>query len=245
MILKRIYSLPLPYTNYEKMGEYKLANRILCLGRYWVGPNKQKDYKIGSEITKEILIKSAKKIIRMSQQDLISAWKKKWKDHHVCIWLIEALLANPDLEVQVVVSPLDAASGAYGDQYSFGSGSQRTMDLIRYYMTHDVDTDKLIHDPDGKIASAIKRIKIAPLYYTDLVDEANQLEGVSYKWPDAAESSYTATLKYPSLSVRPPSKGDIGSAAMACIRGSGYVYPKVPQHQGIMQRSQLSMMRFI
>lgn len=224
---EQLFALPQPYQGYGHMEEYKVADRTLCVGKYWIGPSRENDFKVGSEIMKETLIKGAKKIIRMSQQDLISAWKKEWEDHHVCVWLIEALLANSDLEVQVIVSPLDAAAGESGDQYSFGSGSQRTMDLIRYYMTHDVKTDDLIPDSDGKIASALNRITIAPLYFTDLVDLNHQVEGVNYKWPNATESSYTATLKQPSLTARPPSKGVIGSTAMACIDGSGYIYPKV------------------
>lgn len=227
-----LFNLPQPYNTYASMDEYKLANSSLCLGKYWVGPNRDNDFKIGSEIMKETLIKSAKKIIRMSQQDLVSAWKKQWNDHHVCIWLIEALLANPDLEVQIIVSPLDASAGASGDQYSFGSGSQRTMDLIRYYMNHNVDTDELIPDPDGKKANALTRIKISPLYFTDKVDEDHQLEGVNYKWVNVAESAYTATLQQKPLTVRTPSKGNIGSSAMSVIDGSGYIYSKVSPAPG-------------
>ncbi|WP_345829024.1 phospholipase [Erwinia sp. HDF1-3R] len=227
-----LFELPQPYTTYTNINEYRLADRVLCLGKYWTGPNNDDDFKIGAEVMKETLIKGAKKIIRMSQQDLISAWKNNWKEHHVCIWLIEALLANPELEVQVIVSPLDASAGSSGDQYSFGSGSQRTMDLFRYYMTHDVETDKLIPDPDAKIASALTRIKIAPLYFTDKVDKNHQLEGVNYKWPDAPENSYTATLKRPPLTVQPPSKGNIGSSAMALIHASGFFYPKVTPAPG-------------
>ncbi|UDN35095.1 hypothetical protein [Proteus sp. NMG38-2] len=61
-------------------------------GKYWEGPDMRTDYKKGSEKMKEYLIKNAKKKIRMSQQDVVSAWKKIWKDHPVCHWIIEALL---------------------------------------------------------------------------------------------------------------------------------------------------------
>ncbi|MDN8683044.1 hypothetical protein Q0M91_14600, partial [Staphylococcus aureus] len=67
------------------------TDRIFSVGKYWEGPDMRVDYKKGSEKMKEYLIKNAKKKIRMSQQDVVSAWKKKWKDHPVCHWIIEAL----------------------------------------------------------------------------------------------------------------------------------------------------------
>ncbi|MDR5611900.1 MAG: hypothetical protein RAM36_02360, partial [Arsenophonus sp.] len=122
------------------------------------------DYHHGSEIMKEHLIKNARYMIRISQQDLISAWKKRWVDHTVCRWLIEALLANKSLQLHVVVSPLDAAAGAAGDQYSFGSGAERTFELLKYYITHDLDTDELLSDENGDRADALKRVLIAPFF---------------------------------------------------------------------------------
>lgn len=81
---------------------------------------------------------------------------KKWKDHFTCNWIIEALLENKDLHIHVVVSALDAAAGAAGDQYSFGSGAERTYELFKYYLTHDIDTDEVLDDPDGSRADALK-----------------------------------------------------------------------------------------
>lgn len=141
-------------SEYENMEEYKKADRVLSVGKYWTGPNMEHDYQRGSEIMKEQLIKNAKRIIRISQQDLVSAWKKKWKDHFTCNWIIEALLENKDLHIHVVVSALDAAAGAAGDQYSFGSGAERTYELFKYYLTHDIDTDEVLDDPDGSRADA-------------------------------------------------------------------------------------------
>ncbi|HGJ5884322.1 hypothetical protein [Arsenophonus sp.] len=103
----------------------------MSVGKYWTGPNMNTDYHHGSEIMKEHLIKNARYMIRISQQDLISAWKKRWVDHTVCRWLIEALLAHKSLQLHVIVSPLDAAAGAAGDQYSFGSGAERTFELLK------------------------------------------------------------------------------------------------------------------
>ncbi len=217
---------------YDGMKEYKRAERILSLGKYWTGPNLEKDYHLASEIMKEQLIKGAKRCIRVSQQDLVSAWKKRWKDHNVCDWIIEALLANKTLQVEVVVSALDAAAGAAGDQYSFGSGAERTFELIKYYMTHNVDTDQKLDDKDGSRAEALKRIRVAPFYFTDKVPEDKTIEGTTYQWPDLDHSAYTATLKEEPLSNKPPRKGIIGSALMAAIKGSGYFYPKVPAAPG-------------
>lgn len=213
---------------YAQMERYKKADRILAIGKYWTGSSVENDYQRGSEIMKEQLIKNAKRIIRLSQQDLVSAWKKRWKDHFTCHWIIEALLANKELQVQVVVSALDAAAGSAGDQYSFGSGAQRTFELFKYYLMHNVDTDELLEDRDGSRADALKRILIAPFFYTDKISKDQTVEGETYKWPDLDPSAYTATLKQPPLSQKPPHKGIIGSSLMSTIQGSGLVYPKVP-----------------
>jgi murine toxin len=181
---------------------------------------------------KSTLIKGAKKSLKMSQMDLVSAWKKYWKDHVVCQWVLEALLANPDLKVQIVVSPLDAGAGAEGDQYSFGSGAVRTYALMEYYMTHEVATDKPIPDPRGDRNAALNRLEIAPLYYTDKVPKSATIEGETYKWPNLSPEGYTATLKQPPLSQEPPKEGVIGSAARSVLNASGYIYDKVPSAPG-------------
>lgn len=220
------------YNTYDKFQDYKQATRMLSVGKYWSGPNLQTDYQKASELMKEQLIKNANRTIRMSQMDLISAWKKNWSDHVVCQWLIEALLANKNLTVQVVVSPLDAGAGAEGDQYSFGSGASRTFDLIKYYMTHDVNSDAPLDDRDGSRAAALKRLHIAPFYYTDQVPANQTTEGTTYKWPNLPKEGYTATLKQPPLSQKPPRQGVIGSAALSVINASGYIYNKVPSAPG-------------
>ncbi|WP_300320092.1 phospholipase [Accumulibacter sp.] len=219
------------YESYQYFDEYKQATRVLSLGKYWTGPE-GKDFQQASELMKEQLIKGAKKTIRMSQMDLVSAWKKNWSDHVVCHWLLEALLANPELEVQVVVSPLDAGAGAEGDQYSFGSGAVRTYALMNYYMTHEVATDRPLPDSDGRRKNALERLTIAPLYYTDKVPSDQQVEGGTYQWPRLSAEGYTATLKQPPLSEKPPKKGVIGSAARAVINASGYIYDRVPSAPG-------------
>lgn len=212
--------------------QYKPCHRILTVGKYWIGPNPETDYLRGSDLMKEFVIKNAKKKIRMSQQDIVSAWKKQWSNHHVCRWLIEALLANPELELEIVVSPLDASAGAYGDQYSFGSGAKRTFDLLRYYLTHDVATDEILPDPGGKRLAAIRRIKVAPFFFTDKVPESLSVEGETYKWPGADKSSYTATLREPPLSEQPPKQGLIGHPLKALLKASGLFYPKVAPAPG-------------
>jgi murine toxin len=219
------------YTRYDQFEQYRLATGVLAVGKYWTG-SAIENFQRASEVMKERLIKGANHSIRMSQMDLISAWKKNWSDHHVCQWLIEALLANKDLTVQVVVSPLDAGAGAEGDQYSFGSGASRTFDLIEYYMTHDAQTDRVLDDPDGARAEALQRLFVAPMYYTDLVPEELTVEGETYHWPDLPVEGYTATLKQPPIDEYPPAKGVIGSAAWSVINASGYVYERVPSAPG-------------
>lgn len=218
------------YNSYAKLPEYKKATRILSVGKYWTGSSPETDYQKASEVMKEVLIKGAKRILRLSQMDLVSAWKKKWSSHVVCHWLMDALLANKDLIVQVVVSPLDAGAGAEGDQYSFGSGACRTFELIKYYMTHDVDTDAELADAAERVR-ALDRLHIAPLYFTD-VPKGRTIEGETYKWPNLTPAGYTATLKQPPLDERPPEKGVIGDAQEAVKMASGLVYPKVPSAPG-------------
>lgn len=220
------------YNTYQKFSDYKLATRILTLGKYWDGPAGTTDFKKASELMKEKLIKTARHTIRMSQMDLVSAWKKNWSDHMVCQWVLEALLANDNLEVQIVVSPLDAGAGALGDQYSFGSGASRTFELLEYYMTHDVATDSLLDDSDGLLAEALARLYVAPFFFTDQVPAEKTTEGETYKWPNLSAEGYTATLKQKPLSEKPPNKGVIGSAAMSVLNVSGYIYDKVESAPG-------------
>ena len=230
-LAKDVFPVRTTYINYDKFEEYKLASRMLSVGKYWVGP-KDADYQKGSEVMKEKLIKGAQRKICMSQMDLISAWKKNWSDHVVCQWIMDALRANTNLTVEVVVSPLDAGAGAEGDQYSFGSGAGRTFDLIKYYMTHDAASDAVLDDRDGARAKALKRIRVAPFYFTDQVPADRNVEGSTYKWPELPSEGKTASLKQPPLSARPPRNGVIGSAAMSVINASGYIYDKVPSAPG-------------
>lgn len=223
------------YNTWDAFDEYTRATRMFSVGKYWTGPYRETDYKKGSELMKQSLILGATRTIKMSQMDLVSAWKKNWSDHVVCQWIIQALLANPRLTVQAVVSPLDAGAGAEGDQYSFGSGAVRTFDLIEYYMTHAID-DTLLPDPDGARADALRRLFIAPLYFTDIDKDGGPIgdlvEGTTYKWPDLTPEGYTATLKAPSLDQNPPNNGIIGQPLHSVFNASGYIYPKVESAPG-------------
>ncbi|KIF52732.1 phospholipase D [Vibrio owensii] len=220
------------YNSYDKLESYKKSERILTVGKYWTGLNRDTDFKIGSEIMKKNLILNAKHIIRMSQQDVISAWKKNWKDHVVCHWIIDALLQNEKLTVQIVVSPLDAGAGVEGDQYSFGSGAIRTFGLMEYYMTHDVHTDQQFDDSDGKRRNALSRLFIAPFFFTDKVPEDKRVEGETYKWPDLPEEGKTATLKALPLSEDPPAQGMIGHPFWTTVSASGFFYGAVDSAPG-------------
>ncbi|WP_338866500.1 hypothetical protein [Myxococcus stipitatus] len=215
---------------YAGLDEYKRASRVLSIGKHWSGPEMEQDYEKASEIMKEVLIRGATSTLRLSQMDLVSAWKKKWSSHVVCHWIMEALIANPKLEVQVVVSPLDAGAGAEGDQYSFGSGACRTFELFQYYMAHTVDTDARRPDAEARLA-ALSRLHIAPFYYTNVPREMTR-EGETYFWPSLSQEGFTATLKQPSLAIEPPVKGIIGSAVLSVKKASGAIFPKVPSAPG-------------
>lgn len=84
------------YHRYEKLQDYKLASCILSVGKHWNGPCKASNYQKGSELMKRQLMKNAKRVIRMSQMDLISSWKPQWSAHVVCHWLIEAYVVGSD-----------------------------------------------------------------------------------------------------------------------------------------------------
>ncbi|SFD34763.1 phospholipase [Pseudoalteromonas denitrificans] len=219
---KGVFPIRIKHTDYEDAAKYKLATRMLSIGKYWTGPSMTTEYQKAAEIMKAHLIKNAKHSICMSQMDLISAWKKRWSDHVVCHWLMDALLANPDLVVKVVVSPLDAGAGAQGDQYSFGSGACRTYELIDYYMKHQVDTDAPISDTTGERAKALERLHISPFFYTDQVPDMMTTEGETYKWPGLSAEGKTASIKQPPLSKVPPKKGIIGSAYQAVLKAGGF-----------------------
>jgi murine toxin len=220
------------YNTYDKFDEYKKATRMLSVGKYWVGLNKDTDFLKGSELMKKNLIMNATSSIRMSQMDLISAWKKNWSDHVVCHWIIDSLLLNKYLKVEIVVSPLDAGAGAEGDQYSFGSGARRTFELMEYYMMHEVDTDAPISDPTGERINALKRLFVAPLFYTDQVPANKLVEGDTYKWPDLTEAGHTLTLKQPPLSEQPPVAGIIGHPARAVADAGGFARAAVESAPG-------------
>ncbi|WP_206367935.1 phospholipase D-like domain-containing protein [Sphingobacterium chungjuense] len=220
------------YDSYDKIEEYKEATRMLTVGKYWDGPDYFENYQQASELMKELLIRGAKRIIRISQMDLISAWKSRWSQHLVCNWILEALLANKNLEVQIVVSPLDAGAGVAGDQYSFGSGASRTFELLKYYMTHDIESDEPFADPEGVRVEALKRLHVAPFFYTDQVPVDKTTEGSTYKWPDLTEEGKTATLKQRPLSEVPPDRDKINSAFMSVVRASGFFYTQVESAPG-------------
>ncbi|MEO1672284.1 MAG: phospholipase [Cyanobacteria bacterium J06631_2] len=225
------------YEEYDQLDEYKLADRIFSVGKYWKGENREDDYQKASEIMKEELITGAEHSIKMSQMDLISAWKKNWSDHVVCQWLIDALYSNtnPNFEVQIVVSPLDAGAGAEGDQYSFGSGAGRTFDLIKYYMTHKINDEE--YEDIAARTAALKKLHIAPLYFTnefnndafEKLQKSEIIEGDTYKWPDLTEEGYTQTIQQPPLftpipprNKKLPKKGVIGSAAISVFNASPF-----------------------
>jgi murine toxin len=226
-----VFQERITYETYDQFLTYKKASRILSVGKYWSGPNFDTDFKRGSELMKRHLILNAKRIIRISQMDLVSAWKKNWSDHVVCHWIMEALLNNRYLHIQAVVSPLNAGAGAEGDQYSFGSGASRTFELIKYYMFHNIN-DTPIPDPIGLRKNALQRLFVRPLCFTDQVPLHMREEGTTYHWPDLTEEGKTATLKQPPLKEVPPKNGIIGAPFDAVINASGFIHPKVPSAPG-------------
>jgi hypothetical protein len=216
---------------------FKPATRILSVGKYWDGPSMTPNYRCASEAMKEKLIGGATRILRLSQMDIVSAWKKKWESHTVCNWILEALVKNPKLEVQVVVSPLDGGAGIEGDQYSFGWGAIGTYFLMSHFARLDIN-DKPHPNAEAR-EKALARLHIAPFCYTAVSDVE---EGKSYRWPSLPEKGYTASMNqlvdpkaaYEKREYRflKPMGGIIGSAFEAARMASGRYYKKVPSAPG-------------
>lgn len=79
---------------------------------------------------------------------------------------------------------------------------------------------------------ALERIKIAPFYFTDKVQQDMVTEGETYHWPDVDKADYAATLRASDLANKPPKKGVIGNVVQTLLQGSGLFYQKVPPAPG-------------
>ncbi|HGJ5884321.1 hypothetical protein [Arsenophonus sp.] len=83
---------------------------------------------------------------------------------------------------------------------------------LKYYITHDLDTDELLSDENGDRADALKRVLIAPFFFTDRLSEQQTTEGKTYQWPNLDLAAYTAMLKQQPLAKKPPLRGIYSSS---------------------------------
>jgi murine toxin len=128
-----------------------------------------------SDITKQSLIKNARFSLKLCQQDLVflgsgPLFPFSEDDHLVCKWIAEALLGNPRLKVQIVVSPQRAYGG--GAQYSWTSGATGTRALLQKFLAKWARSG-----PQYQSASA--RLMVAPFCFTTCDFETED----DYRWP--------------------------------------------------------------
>ncbi|MBO2452423.1 hypothetical protein J4573_35405 [Actinomadura barringtoniae] len=155
----------------QEGGEGWAPGRVLSLGRGGVlGQN-------ASDVAKEQVIKGARSSLYICQQDLMFTGANKEREHLVCHWIAEALLASDTLKVNVVVSPLDAAGG--GQQYSWGNGASGTNEFLRRLITEKAASKT-------KAGGANERLAVAPFCFNEVKFTA---EGTDYKWPDPPSGS--------------------------------------------------------
>jgi murine toxin len=174
-----------------------------------------------SDVAKQLLIRHARRTLRICQQDLLFLGAAKPEAHLVCQWIVDALIDNGSLIVQIVVSPIDA-SGA-GDQYSWGSGAVGTFAFLR----------KLVETRVGSQAATpvLRRLCVAPLAFT--LDVPGKQESVDYRWPEVPKKVWAGrfgtSVPVPSVTTYPPAPGNHSKVFMvddrAYLIGSDNLYP--------------------
>ena len=172
------------------------TGRVLTLGRGGLlGGN-------ASDVAKQTLIKGARRNLKICQQDLFFTGFTKVEDHMVCQWIADAVIANPNLVVDIVVSPIGGAT--HGAQYSWGHGASGTFKVLTEIVTAKV---KKFTSDVGTLDSAIARLHVAPFCFTDVTFKA---EGEDYAWPD------------------PPSSSIVGRFTPGSMTPLGFKYPPAP-----------------
>jgi murine toxin len=123
-----------------------------------------------SDLAKEAVIKGARRSLKLCQQDLVFSMGFGHDKHLVCRWIAKALLANGELQVEIVVSPQRAWAG--GAPYSWGDGAIGAMKKIQQFL-------KALAPDEDRYEFAVKSLKIAPFCFTacDFESEAD------YAWP--------------------------------------------------------------
>jgi murine toxin len=197
-------------------GNYR-SGRLMALGR--AGRIKKGAWN-ASDAAKEFIIKHARTSLKICQQDLVFSGSRD--DHLTCEWIATALVANPELRVQIIVSPLDGSGG--GQQYSWGSGAVGTYALLRKLIEAKCSSTKL--------ASVLKRLQVAPFCFTKVTFST---EGVDYHWPAVPKDKHvrrfseSVPVPTPLTGPRVPAPGNHAKVFIADDRvyyvGSDNLYP--------------------
>lgn len=132
-----------------------------------------------SEVAKEYIITNATKNLYISQQDLVFASAAKDNDHKVIIWIIDALKSNKNLNIYIVVSPINAKSKD-GAQYSWGSGANGT------YVKLFARVNGLFCNEKEKI-DILKRLHIAPFCFNKVMLSSL---GEGHSWPNTEKYKF-------------------------------------------------------
>lgn len=194
------------------------TGRVMSLGR--CGALASGAYN-ASDVAKRTIILGARRSLKFCQQDLLFRGTTGKDGHEACQWIAQALVANTELTVEIVVSPIDA-SGA-GDQYSWGSGATGTYELL-------CELVKAKAASGVKASEAIERLHVAPFCFTKVAFAA---EGDGYKWPDVPKAVWAGrfgtTIPTPSIEKFPPAPGNHAKVFIAddsvCYVGSDNLYP--------------------
>jgi murine toxin len=168
-------------------------NRIMALGR--AGGLGRGGYN-ASDVAKRTVISTARKTLRISQQDLLFSASAKPSEHLVCNWIADALVASSELVVAIVVSPLDAS--AAGIQFSWGSGARGTYDLLRDLVIERCESEE-------QAFPVLTRLEVAPFCFTAITELR---EGEDYHWPDVPKNlhvgRFNTSVMLPGIKNRPP-----------------------------------------
>lgn len=177
-----------------------------------------------SDFAKQLIIKNAKRSLRICQQDLLFLSSASIEEHEVCHCIAEALLDRDELEVQIVVSPIDG-SGA-GAQYSWGSGAIGTYQALAKLVQAKAESKE-------QASRALERLSVAPFCFTGVRFRA---EGRDYQWPKVPTSLQAfrfdptvSLLRQNPFNKKPPAPGNHAKFYLADDRvyyvGSDNLYP--------------------
>ncbi|WP_018653736.1 hypothetical protein [Actinomadura flavalba] len=214
-----LVQLPIPTDGYERLLDAEWRHgRILTLGR---GGLLKGDAGGAARVA---VIRGARRRLRICQQDLAFTGFVGEDAHEICQEIARALFATPALKVEIVVSPIGAAT--HGAQYSWGFGASGTHALLKKFIRAHASS----HGLEKSVDDALRRLAVAPFCFTDVEFTA---EGKDYVWPEAPATSvigrFVPGAKTPTLANHQPAPGNHAKLFMAdeevCYVGSDNLYP--------------------